>query len=75
MMVWSLKVIQLVQEDGGIKLTIVPVPESLHHLMNSLLVRVVEQVCDFSGQVHSFDLGLSVISDLLAKIMWSIVCT
>jgi hypothetical protein len=33
-------------------------PESFYCLVNGLLVLVVEQLCDFSGPVHSFDLDL-----------------
>jgi hypothetical protein len=54
----SLKVIQLIQVDGGVKIAIVSVPESLCCLVIGLLVPMVEQVCDISGLVHSFDFDL-----------------
>ncbi len=45
------ELVQLVQENGGIKFAIVPGPEPLNGLMNCFFVPIVEQICDFSGPV------------------------
>ena len=50
---------QFVQEDGGIKLAVVPGPDSLYRLVDGFLVPVVKQVCDLSGPVHGLDFDLN----------------
>ncbi len=54
-----LELVQLVQENGGIKFAVVPGPEPLNSLVDCLFVPVVEQICDFSGPVHSRDFDLN----------------
>ena len=55
--VWvrGLQVIQLVPKNGGIKLGIVPCTQSLHWLVDCLIVTTVEEVGDFHGPVHGLD--------------------
>jgi hypothetical protein len=50
--------VQLVQEDGCVKLAIVPGPRVLYCLVDCLLVPVMKQIGDLSGPVHSFDSDL-----------------
>ncbi len=54
--VQRLEVIQLVQEDGGVELAIVPGPKTLYRLVYSLPVLMVKQVCDFPGPIHGLEL-------------------
>jgi hypothetical protein len=56
--IWGLQVVQLVQENGGLKFTIVPVPAFLYCLEDCLLVPVMKQVHDFANAVHGLDLDL-----------------
>ncbi len=53
-----LKVVELVQENGGVKFAVVPGPESLYGLVDCLLVPVVEKVRDLAGPVHGLDADL-----------------
>ncbi len=52
---WSLELINLVQENGGIKFSIVSSPDSLYSLEDRVLVPVVEKIRDFAGPVHGLD--------------------
>jgi hypothetical protein len=56
--VQRLEVIQLVQEDGGVELAIVPGPKTLYRLVYSLPVLMVKQVCDFPRPIHGLELDL-----------------
>jgi hypothetical protein len=47
--------IQFVQENGGVKLAVVLDPQSLHCLMDRLLVSMAEEVSDLSGPIHGLD--------------------
>ena len=67
-----IQLVQLIQQNGGVKLTVVAVAESLHCLVDGVFVLVVEQVRDFSGPVL---IGISIVSDSSANMTWSIVCT
>jgi hypothetical protein len=51
----SIKLVQLVQQNSGVKLAIVEVAESLHCLVYGVLVFIMKQVGNFSGPVHSLD--------------------
>ncbi len=53
-----IQLVQLVQQNRGIELTVVAVVESLHCLMYGIFVLVVVQVGDFSGPVHGLDCNL-----------------
>jgi hypothetical protein len=50
-----IQLVQLIQENGGVKFTIVAIAESLHGLVDGILVLVPEQVGDLSGPVHGLD--------------------
>ncbi len=49
------QLIQLIQQDRGIELAVVACAQSLHGLMDGVLVFVSEQVRDFSSPIHGFD--------------------
>ncbi len=49
------QLIQLIQQDCGVELAIVAGSQSLHGLMDGVLVLVLEQVRDFSSPVHGLD--------------------
>ncbi len=50
--------VQLIQEYSGIKFSIVSSHDSLHGLVDRVLVTIMEGVRDFSGPVHGLDLDL-----------------
>jgi len=45
----------LIQQDRGIELAVVASAQSLHRLIDGVLVLVSEQVRDFSSPVHGLD--------------------
>jgi len=49
------QLIQLIQQDRGVELAVVASAQSLHPLMDGVLVLVSEQVRDFSSPVHGHD--------------------
>ncbi len=49
------QLVQLIQQDCGVELAVVAGAQSLHGLMDGVLVFVSEQVSDFSSPVHGFD--------------------
>jgi hypothetical protein len=69
------KLVQLVQENGGVKFAIAPVPESLHCLVDLIFVPMMKQFLDFSGPIHGLDFDLDGLSDLSAEMTWSMVRT
>ncbi len=54
-----MELVELIQKNGSIKLAVVPGPESLHSLVDCLLVPVVEQIRDLAGPVHGLDFELN----------------
>ncbi len=52
------QLIQLIQQNGGIELAIVVSAQSLHCLVDGILVFVFEQVRDFSSPIHGLDRDL-----------------
>ena len=54
-MVALIQLIQLIQEDRSIKLSIVSVAEAVYGLVDSILVLVLEQIHDFACPIHGFD--------------------
>ncbi len=59
--VWSLKLtsliklIQLVQKDRSVEFSVASVVEALHGLVDSVLVLVVEWICDLACPIHGLD--------------------
>ena len=64
--------VQLIQQDGGVELAVVAGAQSLHGLMDGVLVLVSEQVHDFSSPVHGLDRDFD-LSDSSAEMTWSMV--
>jgi len=58
MIIQSLQVVQLIQQDSGIEFAIVPGLQSLHCMVDGFFVPLMEQVSDFFGPIHGFDLDL-----------------
>ncbi len=68
------QLIQLIQQDRGIELAVVAGAQSLHGLMDGVLVLVSEQVRVSPAQSMVL-IAIWIVSDLSAEMTWSVVRT
>ncbi len=68
------QLIQLIQQNGGVELTVVVIAESLHGLVYGILVPYLNKSVISPAQSMVL-IAISIVSDSSAEMTWSIVRT